>query len=204
MPKLEFWYEFASTYSYVAAMRVEDVAEKAGVTVVWRPFLLGPIFAAQGWTDSPFNLYPAKGRYMMRDMERLCLAGGLPLKMPEKFPANSLVAARIALIAARDGFVGPFSRAVYDAEFGKGADIADPSVLADIMISLNHDPDAIMTRAALPENKDALKAQTAEAQKIGLFGAPSFVCADGDLFWGNDRLEEACAWAMLRRQGTVS
>ena len=69
---IEFWFEFASTYSYIAAMRIEAEAELRGIRVDWRPFLLGPIFFAQGWKDSPFNLYPAKGRYMWRDMERLC------------------------------------------------------------------------------------------------------------------------------------
>ena len=69
--KVEFWYEFASTYSYPAAMRVEQTAKEAGVGLVWRPFLLGPIFGSQGWNDSPFNIYPAKGRYMWRDMARI-------------------------------------------------------------------------------------------------------------------------------------
>ena len=76
--RLEFWYEFASTYSYLSAMRIEKVAAAAKVEVAWRPFLLGPIFRAQGWDDSPFNLYPAKGRYMWRDLERLAAGYGLP------------------------------------------------------------------------------------------------------------------------------
>ena len=58
-PKLEFWYDFASTYSYLSAMRIEALAAPAGVEIVWRPFLLGPIFQAQGWTTSPFS--PAYG-----------------------------------------------------------------------------------------------------------------------------------------------
>lgn len=62
MPSAEFWYEFASTYSYPAALRVGPLAKARGVALIWRPFLLGPIFAAQGWRDSPFNIYPAKGR----------------------------------------------------------------------------------------------------------------------------------------------
>src|SRR4051794_30007865 len=70
MPSAEFWYEFASTYSYPAALRVAALADARGVSLVWRPFLLGPIFFAQGWRDSPFNVYPAKGRYMWRDLER--------------------------------------------------------------------------------------------------------------------------------------
>src|ERR1041385_7871678 len=72
MPTVEFWYEFASTYSYPAAMRIARKAREADVTVRWRPFLLGPIFGAQGWNDSPFNIYPAKGRNMWRDLERIC------------------------------------------------------------------------------------------------------------------------------------
>ena len=61
-PRLEFWYEFASTYSYLSAMRIEALTADAGVTLVWKPVLLGPIFHAQGWNTSPFNIYPAKGK----------------------------------------------------------------------------------------------------------------------------------------------
>jgi 2-hydroxychromene-2-carboxylate isomerase len=69
---LDFWFEFASTYSYPAAMRISALAEASGVDVRWRPFILGPIFKAQGWATSPFNLYSAKGRNMWRDLERIC------------------------------------------------------------------------------------------------------------------------------------
>jgi 2-hydroxychromene-2-carboxylate isomerase len=81
-PVIEFWYEFASTYSYPAAMRIARLADAAGVTVRWRPFLLAPIFGAQGWTDSPFNIYPAKGKNMWRDLERICAAEEIPLTLP--------------------------------------------------------------------------------------------------------------------------
>src|SRR5262245_21798382 len=98
MPVFEFWYEFASTYSYPAAMRVEKVAGANGVTVRWRSFLLGPIFGARGWNDSPFNIYPEKGRNMWRDLERICSDLDIPLKQPPfRFPQSSLKAARIAL-----------------------------------------------------------------------------------------------------------
>src|SRR5579871_1913834 len=98
MPEIEFWYEFASTYSYPAATRVEKVAGAKGVSVRWRPFLLGPIFGAQGWNDSPFNIYPAKGKNMWRDLERICSDLNIPLKRPPfRFPQNGLKAARIAL-----------------------------------------------------------------------------------------------------------
>src|SRR3972149_3030728 len=96
---LQFWFEFASTYSYPAAMRFEALARAAGVAGAWEPFPLGPIFAEQGWKDSPFNISPAKGRYMWRDLERLCTRAGLPFRRPAIFPQHSLLAARVACVA---------------------------------------------------------------------------------------------------------
>src|SRR5690349_23805569 len=117
MPTIDFFYEFASTYSYIAAMRIAPLAGAAGVAVRWRPFLLGPIFKAQGWDTSPFNLYPAKGRYMVRDCERLCAALGLGFRLPQPFPQNSLLAARAALVALEEGFGEELSRRIYLAQF---------------------------------------------------------------------------------------
>ncbi|MGZ3324432.1 MAG: DsbA family protein, partial [Xanthobacteraceae bacterium] len=94
---LDFWFDFASTYSYPAVVRMAALATRADVRVRFRPFLLGPIFKALGWTTSPFNLYPEKGRYMWRDLERLCADLGVPFQRPDPFPQNSLLAARVAL-----------------------------------------------------------------------------------------------------------
>jgi 2-hydroxychromene-2-carboxylate isomerase len=111
---LEFWYEFASTYSYLSAMRIEALAEAADVELRWRPFLLGPIFAAQGWTNSPFNLYPAKGRNMWRDLDREAARLGLPrVTRPNPFPQNSLSAVRVATYGADQDWLVPFSKAVF-------------------------------------------------------------------------------------------
>src|SRR3984885_9787109 len=93
-PVLDFWFDFASTYSYLAARRIGPLAAEAQVEVRFRPFLLGPIFKAQGWDTSPFNVYPAKGRNMWRDLERLSEDAGLPFRRPEPFPQNGLLAAR--------------------------------------------------------------------------------------------------------------
>ena len=194
MPTIGFWYEFASTYSYPAAMRVARMAEAAGVTVRWRPFLLGPIFGAQGWNDSPFNIYPAKGRYMWRDLERICEAENLTLRLPPaRFPQNGLKAARIALVGESQGWMAEFTRAVYTANFAERRDIADDATLADILCRLDIDTEATIAAANTPENKERLKKQTDEAIARGIFGAPSFTVGD-ELFWGNDRLEEAIAW----------
>ena len=191
-PRIAFWYEFASTYSYLSAMRIEPLAEAAGVEVEWRPLLLGPIFRAQGWDTSPFNIYPAKGRYMVRDVERLAAARGLAFKLPTPFPQNSLHAARLALIGHAEGWGVAFARAVYEAQFGGGADIGDKGVLAGILASLGVDAEAALARAETAENKQRLRRQTEEAQGLGIFGAPSFI-VNGELFWGDDRLEQALA-----------
>ncbi|NNM71178.1 2-hydroxychromene-2-carboxylate isomerase [Enterovirga aerilata] len=197
-PVLEFWYEFASTYSYLSAMRIEREAEAAGIEIAWRPFLLGPIFAAQGWTTSPFNLYPAKGRYMWRDMEREAAALGLPCRKPEPFPQNSLLAARVALLAAGHPWEPTFVKAVYRAEFGEGRDISDPATVREILLHLGLDADRILREAQTDANKARLRAQCDEARERGIFGAPSFITPDGEMFWGNDRLDRALAWAARR------
>lgn len=197
-PELHFWYDFASTYSYPAAMRIEAVARTEGVRVVWRPFLLGPIFAAQGWNDSPFNIYPVKGRYMWRDLTRICADEGLAFNRPDVFPQNSLLAARIALIGAEEGWVAPFSRAVYEANFVYGRSISDTEVLRGILNDLRVEPGPVIEKATSPENQDRLRSQGEEAQWQGIFGAPSFV-ADGELFWGYDRMRRAAAWAAGER-----
>ena len=204
-PQLEFWYDFASTYSYLSAMRIEAHAAKVGVEVVWRPFLLGPIFQAQGWTTSPFNLYPAKGRNMWRDMQRLAADRGLEVHAPERFPQNSLAAARVALVGANEGWIAAFTREVYLAQFARRANISDATVLADALArvdaKLGSDAPRILARSGDPAIKERLKAQTAEAQRLGLFGAPSFrtkataLSPDGELFWGDDRLDQAIGWA---------
>ena len=190
MPEIDFFYEFASSYSYIAAMRIAPVAKAAGVTVRWRPFLLGPIFKAQGWDTSPFNLYPAKGRYMVRDCERQCAALGLTFRLPEPFPQNTLLAARVATAALDEGWGEDFSRTIYRAEFAEGRNIGDPSVVAEIAQALGQNHAAVLARAQSDEIKGQLRAETEEAQRLGIFGAPSFV-AGGELFWGNDRLEQA-------------
>ena len=195
MAEIEFWHEFGSTYSYPAAMRIERLAADAGVALRWRPFLLGPILKQQGLNDSPFNIFAAKGRYMWRDLERVCRADGLALALPPaRFPQNGLKAARLALIGEPEGWTPAFTRAVFAANYAEQKDISDDATLRAILSALSVDADAALAAANTPENKDALKRQTEEAAARGLFGAPSFTIGD-ELFWGNDRLEAALAWA---------
>lgn len=201
MPKLTFWFEFASTYSHLSAQRIEERAAAAGVEVEWRPFLLGPIFRAQGWETSPFNLYPAKGRYMVRDIERIAAARGLVFRLPDPFPQNGLLAARLATLGAAEGWVAPFTRAVYLAEFAEGRDISDASVLAELLAAIGVAATPALAAAGSAEIKDRLRLATEEAMRLGIFGAPSFVTADGELYWGDDRLDAALDHAVYATTG---
>lgn len=196
---LEFFYDFASTYSYLTAIRIDEAAARAGVSIVWRPFLLGPIFASQGWNNSPFNLYPAKGRYMVRDIERIAAARGRTFVMPQTFPANSLNAARVALCGDDAGWIGDFSRRVFEREFERREEIANRDVLASILDDMALDAAAILVQSQTPPIKDKLRTQTQRAADIGLFGAPSFVTPGGELFWGDDRLDQALGWRLAEK-----
>jgi 2-hydroxychromene-2-carboxylate isomerase len=201
-PVVDFWFDFGSTYSYPAAMRISALAEQANVRVRFRPFLLGPIFKAQGWSTSPFNLFPAKGRHMWRDLERLCAELALPFRRPDPFPQNGLLAARVALAGFDPGWGEDFCRAVFRAQFGEGRPIDDAGVIGDLLAGLQVDPQPVLAAAKSDAIKARLRAQTEEAQQLGLFGAPSFTTIDGELFWGNDRLEQALKWA--RKEGANS
>jgi len=193
---IEFWFDLASPYSALAALRIADVA--GGLDVRWQPFLLGPIFQAQGWNDSPFNLFPAKGRWMWRDVPRRAARRGVAFRQPSRFPRHSVLANRVALVALAEGWGEDCVRAIYRAEFAEDADIADAGVMAGIVARLGRDGSAVVSRAQAQPIKDALRAATEQAARHGIFGAPTFL-VDGELFWGDDRLEEAIAWARGER-----
>ena len=152
-PALDFWFDFASTYSYPAALRISERAEDAEVAINFRPFLLGPMFKAQGWTSSPFNLYPAKGGYMWRDLERICADLGLPFMRPDPFPQNSLIAARVALVGLRESWGEEFCLEVFRSQFGEGRRIDDTDAIAQILARLEIAPELVL-KAALSEESE--------------------------------------------------
>src|SRR5262249_14804295 len=189
----QFWFEFASTYSYPAARRIEALALAYGVKIEWNAFLLGPVFKAHGWNDSPFNIYPTKGKYMWRDMERICDALSIPFRRPSVFPRNSILAARVATRFKDAEWLPNFVRAVYRANFADDLDIGDSAVIASCLTHMSLDANEIIASAKAPESRPLLRAQNDAAAKLNIFGAPSFV-VNGELFWGNDRLEAALEW----------
>ncbi len=197
-PAVDFWYEFASTYSFLAAERIEALAQARSVAVRWRPFLLGAVFRNLGYETSPFVTIPRKGDYMWRDMERWCGRLGLPLVRPDPFPQNALLAARIALALPQDARPA-YSRHVFRAQFCEGRQIADEAVLAEAVRQTGFELETAVTASRTELVKHALRRETEEAERLGVFGAPAIITGDGELFWGNDRLEEALDWANGKR-----
>jgi len=131
---------------------------------------------------------------MWRDLARLAQKYGLPFRMPGRFPRSGVLAARVALLGVEEGWVAPFSRAVLNANFAEDREIGEAVVIGEILSTLGLPAEDLLARAVTPENKLALRAQTERAAELGLFGAPSFRVGD-ELFWGNDRLEDALEWA---------
>lgn len=198
--ELDFWFDFASNYSYLSVMRMTTLATLAKVKVHWRPFLLGPIFKAQGWDNSPFVLQKAKGLYVQQDMVRQCHQYGLPWQAPSVFPRSSVLPARIALLAADLPWMHDFCQQVMLYNFGLDRDIADPLTMREILQQLGQDDVGILAQAQRPEIKQALWVQTERAMALNIFGAPTMMVGDA-MFWGNDRLEAALAFAREHQNG---
>ena len=191
---LEFWFEFGSNYSYLSVMRIEAMANAAGVAVAWKPFLLGPIFRELGMDNSPFVLNPVKGRYVWRDMERQASKYALEFRKPTQFPRVALLPMRVALLGANESWIGAFCKRVMLQNFVDDVDINDIANVRRALTGLVPDPEAILTAAQGDGNKQRLRAQTEEALRRGLFGAPTFMIGD-EMFWGNDRMEDAITFA---------
>lgn len=191
---LEFWFEFGSNYSYLSVMRIEAMANAAGVSVAWKPFLLGPVFRELGMDNSPFVLNPVKGRYVWRDMERQASKYALEFRKPTQFPRVALLPMRVALIGANESWISAFCKRVMLQNFVDDLDINDIANVRRALTGLVPDPEAILTAAQGEDNKQRLRMQTEEALRRGLFGAPTFMVGD-EMFWGNDRMEDAITFA---------
>jgi 2-hydroxychromene-2-carboxylate isomerase len=194
-PQLEFWFDFASNYSYLSVMRIEHLAAQAGVGIAWRPFLLGPIFRDFGWNTSPFLLQPEKGRYTWNDMRRRAAKYGLAFNRPSAFPRNALLPMRVALLGSSEPWIGSFCQRVMQQNFVEDVDINDPGHVRRALDGLVADPAAFMGAAQAEDIKARLREQTGQARARGVFGAPTFFVGE-ELFWGDDRLEDAIAFAL--------
>ncbi|MGE0748031.1 MAG: 2-hydroxychromene-2-carboxylate isomerase [Rhodospirillales bacterium] len=190
---IEFWFDFASPYAWFASREIEALAARHGRAVLWRPFLLGAVFKVTGMV--PLAPSTLRGDYARRDWERLARQLGIGFAPPASHPGATVTAARAFYwLEARDAAAAAgFARALLDAYFGNGVDIATADGVAAVAAQCRLDPAAVLAGAAEPAVKDRLRAVTDQAIARGIFGAP-FVLVDGEPFWGHDRLPMVDDW----------
>lgn len=189
-PSIEYWFDLTSTYSYLSTMRIEDAAQRAGVEVRWRPFLIGPIFDALGWEAPPFVVQKEKGAYVWQDMQRQCRKYGLPWRQPSVFPRRAVLPTRIAVLADNEPWQPAWCREIMRLIYGEDRDVDTPEVATEILTRLDLPAARILEAAVGDENRQRLRAATQTARERGVFGAPTFFVGD-DMYWGNDRLDDA-------------
>lgn len=194
MPQaIDFYFDFASPYGYLASVQIDAWAKAHGRDVTWRPILLGAAFKEVG--TAPLMSYPIKGRYAERDIARTARQLGVPCLMPEGFPHGTLAAARgFYWLADRDPATARgFAAAFYHAYFGEGRDVSPAETTADVAATVGVDRSEFLGAVQAPAIKEQVKAEVAAALQRGVFGSPFFFI-DDEPFWGSDRLPQMSAW----------
>jgi 2-hydroxychromene-2-carboxylate isomerase len=189
---IDFFFTMGSTYSYLAVMRLPEVARTTGITFNWRPFHLLTIL--NDMKHVPFADKPAKMSYMWRDLARRAGMHGIPITVPAPYPARqSVVANQIALLGMKEGWGEAFVREAYRQWFQHGHETGSEPNVSTALRGIGQDPRRVVAAAASEDVTAALAVETDRAKTVGIFGSPTFV-VDGELFWGDDRLEDAVSW----------
>jgi len=193
MPPLDFYFEFASPYAYLASLRIDDIAARHGREVRWLPIMLGAALKRNG--TGPNVQQPLKGPYLLHDIPRSARLQQVPLRLPPMLPMNSLAASRAFwwLEADDPGLAKRLAGAVFAAHWGQGRDMATPDQVAEAAGPLGIAREALLAAVEDPDIKEKLRAETERSIERGVFGSP-FVFVDGEPFWGNDRLDEVERW----------
>ena len=199
-PSIDFFFTMGSTYTCLAVMRLDDVARNSGIAFRWRPFHLLTIL--NDMKHVPFADKPAKMGYMWRDIERRAAMHGIPVKVPAPYPARqSVFANQVALLGMQDGWGEAFVREAYRQWFQLGHETGSEPNVSNALRAIGQDSARVLARADSDDVKQALAAETERAKALGIFGSPTFVVGERELFWGDDRLEDAISWA---KQGRVA
>ena len=193
MASIDFWYSIGSTYSYLTVMRLPEVAQAQDVVVRWRPFNVRHVMIEQN--NIPFKDKPVKTAYMWRDIERRADDYGLAPKIPAPYPLPGLVlASQVAILGAEEGWVADYTRDTYRRWFEAGEPAGEDPNMSASLTQIGQDPERVLSVAQTGQIERALSDATDEAMRLGVFGSPTFV-ADDEVFWGDDRLEDAIRWA---------
>jgi 2-hydroxychromene-2-carboxylate isomerase len=190
---IDFYFDFSSPYGYFASAKIDELAEKYGRAVTWRPILLGAVFKITG--GQPLPTIPLKGSYAAHDLARSARLYKLPFKMPSKFPIGTTAPARAYYwIADRDlALARKVALALYRAYFAEDRDISNPEVTGNVAAKLGVDKAGLTQALNEPAVKERLRIEVDAAIERGVFGSP-YIVVDGEPFWGSDRLEQVEKW----------
>lgn len=199
MKPIGFFFSIGSTYTFLTVMRLPAFARTHDVTINWRPFNVRTILVEQN--NIPFAGKPVKAAYMWRDIERRAEKYGLAVQLPAPYPLEQLpLANQVALLGMHEGWGQDYVIATYRRWFQDGQPAGSDPNLSESLKEIGQDPDRVVETATSSAIEDALANETEVAKQLGVFGAPSFV-VEGEVFWGDDRLEDAVSWA---RSGRVN
>jgi len=191
--QIDFWFTMGSTYSYLSVMRIDPLAQSNGLSFRWRPFHL--LVILQDMKHVPFADKPAKCAYMWRDIERRAAMYGVPAKLPAPYPVKQSVEANlVAIVGMREGWGPDFVKAAYRRWFQLGQETGSEPNLSQSLKDIGQDPARVLAAADSQDTKAALATETSTARDLGIFGSPTFAI-EHELFWGDDRLEDAIRWA---------
>ncbi len=188
---VEFFFDFGSSTTYLAWTQLPGLARRCGATIRWRPMLLGGVFKATG-NASPITV-PAKGRWMVRDMQRYARLYGVPFVLNPAFPINTLPLMRGAVSYQMAGDFDGYVAAMFRAIWVEALNVGEEAVLRGVLQRAGFDPADFVERIQRPEVKQALVANTEEAVQRGVFGAPTFFVGE-EMFFGQDRLPMVEEW----------
>ncbi|MEO8797843.1 MAG: 2-hydroxychromene-2-carboxylate isomerase, partial [Polyangiaceae bacterium] len=185
MRTLDFFWDFSSPFAYLGNTQAEALAERTGAKLVSRPMLLGGLFKAIGQVDVPLTTWSdAKRDYYLKDIVRWADYWGVPFRWPSRFPMSSIKALR-AYLALPEPRRLEFRRKVFAAYWAEDRDISDDGVLAEL---LGDGASDILRKTQDAAIKQELIGATKEAERRGVFGAPTWIVDDRDLYWGQDRM----------------
>ncbi len=190
---IDFWVSIGSTYSYLTVMRLSAVEQETGVKFRWRPFSVRAIMIEQ--KNIPFVGKPVKLAYMWRDIERRARARGLDPRVPAPYPLKEFdLANRVAIVGDAEDWCADYVRAVYRHWFHLSHEPGLEPGLSDALSEIGQNPARVVEAAKSEEIGERYKAATEEAKSLGVFGSPTFV-VDGEVFWGDDRVDDAIRWS---------
>lgn len=194
---IDFWFSVGSIYTYLAVMRLDRIEDTSDIRFRWRPFSIRAIMIEM---DNRPMSRPAKLAYMWRDIERRAAMYDFEFPGRPPYPlAGFDLANRVAILAEQEGWCPDYVRATYRRWFLDHQEAGGEPNLSDSLKEIEQSPERVLRLAQSDEIKNAYDAATSEARSLGVFGVPTFVTR-GELFWGDDRLDDAIRW---HKSGTL-